>query len=209
MTSQQIKQLGNTVGFTMAISKPEVKALLKRSGVPVNSYSDAQIREAVVDKVINDQKFNARFDKIAKSSAKAYLKATNQGTKNFGGYSNFTAPDFSGLPSTTQPAQTNSGGSSFDWGGLAGGLLSAGTGIFGSIQSTKAQQRLAEQQAKLAELEAQTALGTANAQIEIEKLRLAQLQASQSTGTNPTLIYVGIGLVGLLVVGGIVLAVRK
>lgn len=186
MTTAQIRQLGNTVGFVLGANRPAVIALLRNNGATVsNKTSTEDLIDVTIDKVLHDPTFNKGFDRLAKETARQFLQATKQSAS----------------------ANANGGGS-FDWGGLAGGILSAGTGIFGTIQANKAQEKLAKQQAKLAELEAQTQLGTAQAQIEIERLRLQQLQA-QKAGTPNTLVYVGIGLVGLLVIGGVIFAVRK
>lgn len=202
MTTNQIKQLGNTVGFVVGINRPAVISLLRANDVNVTAKTDVKsVMEVCINRIINDPSFNKAFDALAKKTARDYIKVSKS-EKN---YSNFVMPTID-IPQTNVQPQTQS---SFDWGGLASGVLSSGLGIFSQIQSTKAQEKLANQQAKVAELEAQSALNTAQAQIEIEKLRLQQLQAQKAGGTGNTLVYVGIGLVGLLVVGGIILAVKK
>ena len=46
--------------------------------------------------------------------------------------------------------------------------------------------------------------------LETEKLKLAQIQAGGGqSGANNTLLYVGLGVLGLLVVGGVIYAVAK
>ena len=189
MNTAQIKQLGNTVGFVLAMNRPDVIRLLKANGTPVSSQSsDNSLRSATIDQIIENQKFNKAFDKLAKTSAKQFLKATKQ-----------------------NPSASADGGGGFDWGGMTSGILGAGTAIFGQISASNAQKKLAEQEAKTAQLNAQTAIAQANAQLEIERIRLQQIQAQNAGGTddNNTMLYVGIGLVALLIIGGVIVIAKK
>lgn len=188
MTTTQVKQLGNTVGFVLAMDRPAVVNLLKGNGYSVSSKTtDATLISTTINAIIENKKFNNSFDKLAKSSARLYLKATKQ-----------------------DASLNATGGPSFDWGGLAGNVLGAGTSIFGQITASEAQKKLAEAQAQSAQLNAQTAIAQANAQLEIERIRLQQINAQKAGGTgNNTLLYVGIGLGSLLLIGGIIVIAKK
>ena len=185
MDTSQIKQLGNAVGFVVGMNQPAVVSLLRAHGsaVSTKSSTDTIISEAI-EQVLENPKFNKAFDKLTKKTAKSFLQATK-----------------------TNPNSSADGG--FDWGGLAGGLLSSGTSIFGQISATNAQKKLAEQQAKIAKLNSESAIAQANAQLEIERIRLAQINAQNAGGTGNTMLYVGIGLVGVLVIGGLIVVMRK
>jgi ABC-type phosphate transport system auxiliary subunit len=185
MKSSQVKLLGNAVGFTIAANKEAVIKLLVKHGVNVNSATPTdQLITATIDKVTSDPAFNKDFDKLVKTMARISMIAAKKDAKS-------------------------SADGGFDWGGLTGSLLSSGTSIFGTIKTTEAQKKLAEQQAKIAASEAQSAIALGQTQLEIERLRLQQAQLQQPSSSNKTLIYVGAGLIGVLLIGGLIFAIKK
>lgn len=185
MNSSQVKLLGNAVGFTIAANRESVVKLLVKHGVNVNYTTPTdQLITETINKVTSDPAFNKDFDKLVKTVARISMIASKKDTKS-------------------------SADGGFDWGGLTGSLLSSGTSIFGTIKTTEAQKKLAEQQAKIAASEAQAAIALGQTQIEIERLKLQQLQSAQPTGSNNTLVYVGAGLIGVLLIGGLIFALKK
>lgn len=91
----------------------------------------------------------------------------------------------------------------FDYGQLVGGVLTAGTGIFGATQNTKAAQLAAATAAKNNE----TALELAklNQQTEIIKLQGGQPVSAKSNTT----LYIALGVGGVLVLGLTIFAVTR
>ena len=185
MTTAQIRQLGRTVGLVISLNRSAVISLLNGSGSQVSDQiSNSDLVAITIDQVIENPAFNKGFSKLTKAESEIFRNAT--------GLDSFASAE---------------GG--FDWGGFGAGLIGAGTSIFGSIQATNAQKKLAEQEAKIAQLNSQTAITQAQAQLEIERLRLQQIEAQNAGGTGNTMLYVGIGLVGILVIGGVIFAVKK
>lgn len=195
MTLEQIKKLGNSLGILVAVDRKGVVNLLKAYGVPVErQMTTSTIIDAFIKKAFTDPNFVKDAQQLMLANAKLIEKTS----KNFNNFNSANA-----LPSTT----TSGGGSGFLSGFNLGDLISGGVNIWGSIEANKAQEKLLKQQAELANAQAAAQLQAGNQQLEIERLRLAQLQASKPT-TNMTT-YLIIGGVGLVVVIAAVAIFKK
>jgi hypothetical protein len=107
--------------------------------------------------------------------------------------------------STTGGTKTG-GGAKFDWGGLGSALLTVGGGIYAS-----------EQNRKNAQAQADALIRQGMSQIEVQKLILEgkrlDLEASKNAvaggKSGNTLLYVGLGIGGVLVLGVVIFAVTR
>lgn len=198
MTTKQIRQLGNIVGIVIGVNRQGVINLLRQHDVVISEdiTNDTLISETI-EKITSDEKFRNSINQMLSAVSNVTQRAS-QRAASFDGY------EVKGK--LYDQGYSSAEGSSFDWGGAIGGLTSLG----GTLIATSAQKKLAEQQAKIAQQEAQTQIALGANQLEIEKLRLAQIQAQKvSSGTGNTMLYVGIGLVVVLVIGGIFIALKK
>ena len=89
-----------------------------------------------------------------------------------------------------------------------GDVLGSATTIYSGIAQSKAQQDLLKAQANLQADATQSAIAQGQLQLEAERIRLEQIKAQQSSPNN-TFLYIGLGVLGLVVVGGIIYAVAK
>ena len=99
------------------------------------------------------------------------------------------------------------------WGGFNFGsvtnLLGTGAGVYGSIKASETEQKKIDAQIKLGQQQTELAITNGTLTLEAEKLRLAQIQAQNNAPKNNTLLYAGLGIAGVLMVGLIILAVIK
>jgi len=200
MSKQRVDQLGRSVGFVTAVDKKGAVRILNRSGVNVSNLTpNREIHRALIQKLVSgDEMFFKMFQAVLAENTRLVkkLKAGKNRMLNADG-------SFSGSYSAD-----GSGG--FFSGFNAGDILGAGANIFTTIKNNEAQQKLAEQQAQIATQNAQNQLALGNQQLELERLRLEQLKAQQgASAPNKTLLYGGLGLVAVLVIGGLVIAMRK
>ena len=185
MNIEQTKILGETVGFTVGASPNKVAYLLKKYGDDPTGLSKADLISKSIDLISTNDAFAVDFMKLAKESAKQFNRVV-------------------------QETPFSSADGSTDWGALSSSLLSSATDIFTTFKTTDAQRKLAEQQAKITaqQTEGQIALGQLN--LEAEKLKLAQIQASSSTaGSSKILIIGGVVLVVLLIGGAMLMAFKN
>jgi hypothetical protein len=184
MDKNQIKNLGQIVGFTVGSNPQKVSSLLKYYGIDVDPSEKAKLISESIGLMTSNPEFSKAFMKLSFASAKQFNRVV-------------------------QEEQYSSVGET-DWGSAITSVLGSATNIFTTIKATDAQKKLAEQQAKITaeQTQAQIALGQQN--LEIEKLKLAQIQASSSTaGSSKILIIGGIVFVVLLIGGVIFMSVKK
>ncbi len=203
MNTQEAKKLGELVGFAIGVDPKGVIALLKKHNIDISSQSSKkEIISAVFDQGLKKPAFQKDFKKLSDVLIKVVRQLPSKGSKSKA-MSNFTEGD------AIMDAQYSSA-DGFDWGGMTTGLVSAGASIFSTVKTTEAQEKLAKTQAQISANETAAAIALGQNQLEIEKLKLEQIKASSSTAPkNNTMLYVGFGVVGLLVVVGLVFALKK
>ena len=82
--------------------------------------------------------------------------------------------------------------------------------IYATESAGKQQDKLLNAQANQQAQQNQDTIMAGQLALETEKLKLAQIQAGGGQGgANNTMLYVGLGVLGLLVVGGVIYAVAK
>jgi hypothetical protein len=206
MELKQIRDLGNFVGFTVAVDPKGVIVLLRKYNISVPSNpSNKDLISAIFNNGLKNASFSKEFGDLTVQSA-TIVKNISSGKLN----SNFTEGDTIVDDIYASANGYSNAGGKTDWGGLAGSIVGAGAGIFGSIQQTKAQQKLAESQAQISANETAAAIANANTQLEIEKLRLQQAKlGSAAPVKSNTMMYVGIGIAVVLAIGVTIVIVKK
>lgn len=186
------KNIGNSIGLIVVGNPRGVQNLLAKYKV-VSSLNRKDLISKVVDN-IDRPKFFEDFKALVETSIK------NANPKKQGNFKNYTGDDFF--------ANQSGGGSSFDWGSTVGGLLNLGGSIWQQSEANKltkdqlkAQAQVSANELEKAKIEGQTAL-------QLAQLQLAQQQSQKSQGNN-TLLYAGLGIGGLLVVGLLFMALKK
>jgi len=129
------------------------------------------------------------------------------------GFQNYSLPEFNFGNTTTGSTTTGStkgsttgGGAKFDWGGLGNALLTAGGGIYASEQNRKAAQAQADAliRSGMTQIEVQKLI------LEGKRLDLEVAKAGVVGGkSGNTLLYVGLGIGGVLVLGVVIFAVTR
>lgn len=196
--SDKTKDLGASVGFAVKANPIGLRQLLGKYGIRVGSSQKELIGKTI----------DAFDEKGFLKDYQSFLSDTVGFGKNFSGnYNNFTGA-LSGATSGLNAG--GSGGGGFDWGGAIGGALALGGSIFGGAQQSKLQK----EQAKLAAQQSADALELAKIQgASAIQLAQIQLQAKQAENIQPpknnTLVYVGVGLAVVLVVGVLFVALKK
>ena len=180
---QQLQNLGNAIGYIAVADINGLRNLLSRYGV-VNVGSDSKTLIAETTSLVSNSRF---YNELVA------LIQKNVGEASFSGYNS---------------ADGKSGG--FFGGFNLGTLLNTGASVYQTIQQDKAQKDLLNAQANQQAQQTQGQILAGQLALEQEKLKLAQIQAqNEKGGGSNTLLYVGLGLVGLIVVGGVIYAVTK
>lgn len=197
--NQQIREIGNAIGFLSVADIQGLTNLLAEYGNMPNDISYQSLNNATIDSMSNPN-FSREFVSLVSQNVKIVAQMN--------GYNNVQGDGTTGIPSTT-PATTNSSGGFFSGFNL-GSLINVGSSVYGSISADKRQKDLLKAQANQNSQQIQGQIQAGNIALETERLKLAQLQAGNGqVGANNTMLYVGLGLVGLLVVGGVIYAVAK
>lgn len=197
--NQQIREIGNAIGFLSVADIQGLTNLLAKYGNMPNDISYQSLNNATIDSMSNPN-FSREFVSLVSQNVKILAQMN--------GYNNVTG-DIPSTTSATTPATTSSSGGFFSGFNL-GSLLNLGSSVYGSISADKRQKDLLNAQANQNSQQIQSQIQAGNIALETERLKLAQIQAGQGQGgANNTMLYVGLGLVGLLVVGGVIYAVAK
>lgn len=213
---QQIQNLGNAIGYIAVADIKGLRNLLSKYGV-VNVGSDSKTLIAETTNLVSDSSF---YNELVA------LIQKNVGEASFSGYNNVTGRTPVQSVSTLQPAgldlsygrntttsnATGSGGGGFFSGFNLGDLIGTGASIYGNISADKRQKDLLNAQANQQAQDTQSQILAGQLALETEKLKLAQIQASKEQGTaqgSNTLLYVGLGILGVAVIGGVIYAVSK
>lgn len=184
-----IKQLSYFVAFAVVNDQNTIVEMLKSSGVKVPIKVSNEILIDLVFNNFNNKIFIQKFENYIKIKYSENIDNS---------YSNNTGPSVS------------SSGSSF-WSGFNAsavtGLVSTGLGFLSSSQQGKDARAIASEQSK-----SNLAIATANleankTQLEIAKLQLAAAQSAPKS--NNTALYVVLGIVGVVVIVGGILVVKK
>lgn len=198
--NQQIREIGNAIGFLSVADIQGLTNLLAKYGNMPNDISYQSLNNATIDSMSNPN-FSREFVSLVSQNVKILAQMN--------GYNNVQGDGATGVPSTTTPATADSGGGFFSGFNL-GSLLNVGSSVYGSISADKRQRDLLKAQANQNSQQLQGQIQAGNIALETERLKLAQIQAGKGQGgANNTMLYVGLGLVGLLVVGGVIYAVAK
>jgi hypothetical protein len=184
-----IKQISYFVAFAVVNDKNTIVEMLQSSGIKVPiKVSDNDLIDLVFQSFDNAF-FKVKFENYLKNR---FNEKSNQNFKNSVGPTTATS------------------GSSF-WSGFNAsaitGLVSTGLGFLSSSQQGKDARAVAGEQAK-----SNLAIATANleankTQLEIAKLQLAAAQSAPKS--NNTALYAILGIVGLVVIVGGILVVKK
>ena len=183
-----IAQLSYFVAFAVVNDRNNVISMIEKTNVKILPTIS---NEDLIDVVFNLMYTNSQF----KNEFTTYIKTKfNENLDN----------SFKNTHGDT------TSGSSF-WGGFNAsaitGLVSTGLGFLSSSQAGKDARAVAATNAKN-----NLALATANLESNKTQLEIAKLQLEAQKlqpGTNNTLLYVVLGIVGLVVVVGTVLIVKK
>lgn len=187
---QQLQNLGNAIGYIAVADINGLRNLLSKYGV-VNVGSDSKTLITETTNLVSNSRF---YNELVA------LIQKNVGEASFSGYNSMDG---------TNVPKSNSGGGFFGGFNL-GTLLNTGASVYQTIQQDKSQKDLLNAQANQQAQQTQGQILAGQLALEQEKLKLAQIQAqNEKGGGSNTLLYVGLGLVGLIVVGGVIYAVTK
>jgi hypothetical protein len=202
-TENQLRELGNAIGFLSVVDIKGLSSLINKYGGNGNIISYQNLNKQAI-MLLGNKGFYQEFVRLVSSN----LKVLEEMNANASGFYNMDAFANSNGASTT-PATTGGGG--FFSGFNLQGLLNIGSTIYGSTQEDKRQRDLLNAQANQNAQQLQAQIDAGNLTLEAERLKLAQIQAMQGQGgaKNNTMLYVGLGVLGLLVVGGVIYAVVK
>lgn len=211
---QQIQNLGNAIGYIAVADIKGLRNLLSKYGV-VNVGSDSKTLIAETTNLVSNSRF---YNELVA------LIQKNVGEASFSGYNNVAGRTPVQTVNTLQPAgldlsygqntttsnATGSGGGFFSGFNL-GDLIGTGASIYGNISADKRQKDLLNAQANQQAQDTQNQILAGQLALETEKLKLAQIQAGKEQGTkgSNTLLYVGLGILGVAVIGGVIYAVSK
>ena len=213
---QQLQNLGNAIGYIAVADIKGLRNLLSKYGV-VNVGSDSKTLIAETTNLVSNSRFYNELVSLIQSNVS---EASFSGYNNIGGRTpvqsvNTLTPqgvDLSGMSSISNTSSTNASGSKggFFSGFNIGDLLGTGASIYGNIQADKRQKDLLNAQANQQAQQTQSQILAGQLALETEKLKLAQIQAGKEQGSSSnTLLYVGLGVLGVAVIGGIIYAVAK
>lgn len=204
-TENQLRELGNAIGFLSVVDIKGLSSLINKYGGNGNIISYQNLNKQAI-MLLGNKSFYQEFVRLVSSN----LKVLEEMNANASGFYNMDAFANSNGASTT-PATTGGGGGGFFSGFNLQGLLNIGSTIYGSTQEDKRQRDLLNAQANQNAQQLQAQIDAGNLTLEAERLKLAQIQAMQGQGgaKNNTMLYVGLGVLGLLVVGGVIYAVVK
>jgi hypothetical protein len=202
-TENQLRELGNAIGFLSVVDIKGLSSLINKYGGNGNIISYQNLNKQAI-MLLGNKGFYQEFVRLVSSN----LKVLEEMNANASGFYNMDAFANSNGASTT-PATTGGGG--FFSGFNLQGLLNIGSTIYGSTQEDKRQRDLLNAQANQNAQQLQAQIDAGNLTLVAERLKLAQIQAMQGQGgaKNNTMLYVGLGVLGLLVVGGVIYAVVK
>lgn len=192
-TENQLRELGNAIGFLSVADIKGLSALINKYGGNADNISYQNLNKQAIS-LLGNKGFYQEFIGLVSANLKS-LEQMNQ-------YSSVSG-------ASTTPATTGGGG--FFSGFNLQALLGIGSQIYGSTQEDKRQRDLLNAQANQNAQQLQAQIDAGNLTLEAERLKLAQIQAMQGQGgaKNNTMLYVGLGILGLLVVGGVIYAVVK
>lgn len=200
-----LNNLSNSVAFFVLTDKKGIVTLLKNNGLVFDENHTSN--EKLINMIFNSLYENNEF----KDNFLMYLNSkTNQQN-----YANITGPLFTAttLPSfnpTSSSASLSGSSSGFFSGFNASSVTSlVGTGLsfLSSSQAGKDQRAIAEANAQAAIANAQSQTELIKAQLALEQLKLQNNQAQPVK--NNTLLYVGLGIGAVVLVGGLIFAITK
>ena len=197
-TDKQIRELGNAIGFLSVVDIKGLTSLLEKYGANINNISYQNLNKQTIG-LIGNKDFYQKF-----------VRLVSENLKNIGQLNQYSNVAGIGDNSTTTTTPASTGGDFFSGFNL-GNLLNIGGQVYGSISEDKRQKDLLNAQSNQNAQQLQAQIDAGNLTLEAERLKLQQIQAMQSGGgaKNNTMLYVGLGILGLLVVGGVVYAVVK
>lgn len=199
-----LNNLSNSVAFFVLTDKNGIVTLLKNNGLVFDENHTSN--EKLINMIFNSLYENNEF----KDNFLMYLNSKTSQQK----YANFNPiplPSFN-PPKNPTSSTANVGSSS---GGFFGGfnmnsvtsLVGTGLGFLSSSQAGKDQRAIAEANAQAAIANAQSQTELIKAQLALEQIRLQTIQAQPPK--NNTLLYVGLGVVGVVLIGGLIFAITK
>ena len=202
MTKKEIQSLGKSIGTLVGTDRKGVLKILRQNNIPVsNNVNNKELISIIFNKGLDKSKFVKDLKALVVLNSNA-LKNLNV---NINGAYNNTVGDTDVLQ---DHLYNNAKGT--DWGGLAGNLVGTFGNVFGAIQISDAEKKLAEAQAQISANETAAALANNQTQLELAKIELAKAKlAGNQPAKNNTMLYVGLGLVGILVITGIIVIAKK
>lgn len=190
VTKKQLQELGTAIGFLAVTDINGLRNLLSKYGSK-NVGDDSKTLISETTKLVSNPNFYKEFQGLLAQNLSETKSAFN----------NFTDPI---------PNQTNSTSKSGFFGGInLGGLLNTGVTIWSGINDNKNQTALVNAQADQQAQQIQGQILAGQLALDAEKLKLAQIQASKESKGGNTLLFVGLGIVGVLVIGGVIFALTK
>ncbi len=202
-----LNNLSNSVAFFVLTDKNGIVTLLKNNGLVFdeNHTSDAKLINMIFNSLYEDNAFKDNF--------LIYLNSKTDSPKGFAngdglGFSPVPLPTFTAPTSSTANVGSSSGGflGGFNANSVVS-LLNTGLGFLGSSQAGKDQRAIAEANAQAAIANAQSQTELIRAQLALEQLKLQNTQAQPTK--NNTLLYVGLGVGAIVLIGGLIFAITK
>ena len=201
-----LNNLSNSVAFFVLTDKNGIVTLLKNNGLVFdeNHTSDEKLINMIFNSLYEDNAFKDNF--------LIYLNSKTDSPKGFanatGLFESTPLPTFTAPTSSSANVASNSGGffSGFNVGSLTS-LVGTGLSFLSSSQAGKDQRAIAEANAQAAIANAQSQTELIRAQLALEQLKLQNTQAQPAK--NNTLLYVGLGVGAIILVGGLIFTITK
>lgn len=200
-----LKNLSDTIAFVVLNDRPGVIALLKTNGLVFDENHTSN--EKLVTMIFNSLYDNSDF----KNNFLTYLdaKAKDNFANASGLFESTPLPTFTAPTSSSSSLGTSSGGGFFSGfnANTITSLVGTGLGFLSSSQAGKDQRAIAEANAQAAIANAQSQTELIRAQLALEQLKLQNVQAQPIK--NNTLLYVGLGVGAVVLIGGLIFAITK
>lgn len=201
-----LNNLSNSVAFFVLTDKNGIVTLLKNNGLVFdeNHTSDAKLINMIFNSLYEDNAFKDNF--------LVYLNSKTDSPKGFanatGLFQATPLPTFTAPTSSTANVGSSSGGffGGFNMNSVTS-LVGTGLGFLSSSQAGKDQRAIAEANAQAAIANAQSQTELIRAQLALEQIKLQNTQAQPAK--NNTLLYVGLGVGAIVLIGGLIFAITK
>lgn len=209
-----LNNLSNSVAFFVLTDKNGIVTLLKNNGLVFdeNHTSDAKLINMIFNSLYEDNAFKDNFLIYLNSKTNSPKGYAND--ESFANFSSTPLPSFNPPKNPTSSSANVGGSSSGFFGGFninsVTSLVGTGLSFLSSSQAGKDQRAIAEANAQAAIANAQSQTESIRGQLALEELRLNSLKAQvPPPAKNNTLLYVGLGVGAVVLIGGLIFAITK